>query len=30
MKEFPKDNNWEMVVFDIDGTLMDYNDTINT
>jgi hydroxymethylpyrimidine pyrophosphatase-like HAD family hydrolase len=25
MKEFPKDNNWEMVVFDIDGTLMDYN-----
>ncbi len=25
MKEFPKDRDWEMVVFDIDGTLMDFN-----
>ena len=24
MEEFPRDRNWEMVVFDIDGTLMDF------
>ena len=24
MNEFPRDRKWEMVVFDIDGTLMDF------